>query len=237
MNPQTSAIVKTSPSGNAQRTIILGDVHGCSQELKKLLKTAKITDQDAIISVGDLISKGPDSGAVMDWAMTTPNLRCVLGNHEESLLKKWISGVQPDEGSSTAETFRQLGCSVDSCMEFIASWPFYIQGDGFLVVHAGLDPRIDSIDRQSPRDLTTIRIPQGMSVPWYEAYAGNQLVVFGHWSKPEPVIRSNAIGLDTGCVYGGHLTALILPERRLISVPAERVYCRGRHSSPTPLVT
>jgi hypothetical protein len=48
--------------------------------------------------------------------------------------------------------------------------------------------------------------------------------VFGHWARPEPVVRPNAIGLDTGCVYGGELTAVILPERRLVSVPARRVY-------------
>ena len=63
-----------------------------------------------------------------------------------------------------------------------------------------------------------------MDDPWYESYTGETTVVFGHWARPEPVVRENAIGLDTGCVYGGRLTAVILPERNLVSVPAKRAY-------------
>ena len=223
MNQETLSTREGSFSGE-QRTVIIGDVHGCSVELAKLLGAAEITEKDNIICVGDLISKGPDSRSVMEWAMATPNLRCVLGNHEERLLERWISGEKPDAQSSAGETFRQLGDSLEESMNFIRSWPLYVEGDGFVVVHAGLDPRKPTLEKQSLRDLTTIRMPEGMDIPWYEAYTGERLVVFGHWSKPEPVIRPNAIGIDTGCVYGGHLTALILPEKRLVSVPAERSY-------------
>ena len=111
-------------------------------------------------------------------------------------------------------------------MNFIRSWPLYVEGDGFVVVHAGLDPRKPSLEKQSIRDLTTIRMPEGMDIPWYEAYTGERLVVFGHWANTEPVIRSNAIGLDTGCVYGGTLSALILPERRIISVPSVKSHLK-----------
>ena len=93
-----------------------------------------------------------------------------------------------------------------------------------MIVHAGLDPRVPMVRQQSPRDLLTIRVPEGMRVPWYEAYTGEKTVVFGHWARNEPLIHPKAIGLDTGCVYGGRLTALILPEQRLISVPAEKTY-------------
>ena len=172
-NPLTYAV----GSGD-RKTLIIGDVHGCATELERLLKVADVSDEDQIISVGDLICKGPDSGCVMEWAMSTPNLRCVLGNH----------------------------------------------GEGFFVVHAGVDPRVTVFDGQSRRDLTSIRIPEGMSIPWYDDYADDRLAVFGHWARPDPVVRSNAIGLDTGCVYGGSLTALILPERRLVSVPAAQEY-------------
>jgi diadenosine tetraphosphatase ApaH/serine/threonine PP2A family protein phosphatase len=195
--------------------------------LEKLLRVAEVTEKDAIISVGDLITKGPDSRSVMEWAMATPNLRCVLGNHEENLLRRWNGGETPEPNSSAGQTFLQLGDSLDETMNFIKAWPPYIEEDGFLVVHAGLDPRKSTLGDQSLLDLTTIRIPEGMDVPWYEAYTGEQLVIFGHWSKPEPVIRRNVIGLDTGCVYGGRLTALILPEKRLVSVPAERSYIHG----------
>lgn len=219
IHPASDTLV--SASG---RTIIIGDVHGCIVELRKLLEIAGVGSTDRIISVGDLVRKGPDSAAVIRWAMEKPNLRCVLGNHEERLLTRWLAGETPGKGSPDWEMRRQLGDSYNDAMEFIRSWPLYLEGDGFLVVHAGLDPRVPSVNLQSPRDLMTIRIPEGMHLPWYEGYTRDPLVVFGHWARSEPLIRPHAIGLDTGCVYGGSLTALILPERRLISVPAEKVY-------------
>ncbi len=209
-----------------KRTIIIGDVHGCFHELKKLLEAVEIRPSDEIISVGDLVRKGPDSAAVLRWAMETPNLRCVLGNHDARLLFRWLEGQKPDRGSADWEMHRQLGDSYNDAMEYIRSWPLYIEMGEFLVVHAGLDPRVSTVRLQSPHDLMTIRVPDGMHIPWYEAYTGDPVVVFGHWARNEPLIRPKTIGLDTSCVYGGHLTALILPERRLISVPAEKVYQR-----------
>lgn len=209
-----------------KRTIIIGDVHGCIVELRKLLAAVEIMPSDEIICVGDLVRKGPDSASVLRWAMETPNLRCVLGNHDARLLFRWFEGQKPDRGTADWEMRRQLGDSYNDAMQYIRSWPLYIEAGGFLVVHAGLDPRVSTVRLQSPQDLMTIRVPDGMHIPWYEAYTGDQIVVFGHWARNEPLIRPNAIGLDTGCVYGGRLTALILPERRLISVPAEKAYQR-----------
>ena len=208
------------------RTIIIGDVHGCASELESLLKKVEVSKGDELIAVGDLVRKGPDSGSVISWAMETPNLRCVLGNHEVRLLDRWVAGEAPDPGSPDEEILRQLGDRYNEAMAFIKSWPLYLERDGFFVVHAGIDPRIPTLEQQSRRDLTTIRVPEGMSVPWYEAYTDDRLAVFGHWARPEPIIHPNAIGLDTGCVYGGALTALVLPEKRLVSVPAAQEYQR-----------
>jgi len=220
----TPSIFKDSRSGQLGRTIIIGDVHGCHSELMQLLQAAEVKESDRIVSVGDLISKGPDSLAVMKWAMNAPNLRCVLGNHEARLLDRWRSGVSPDPGTYDAEICRQLGDSYEESMQFINTWPLYHEDGGALIVHAGIDPRLSSIEQQSRRDLLNIRIPEGMDNPWYEIYEGSCPIVFGHWAKHDPVVRDNAIGLDTGCVYGGALTALVLPECRLLSIPASREY-------------
>ena len=203
---------------------MIGDIHGCMTELRSLLEAVVPTEDDEIIAIGDLVRKGPDSASVLRWAMETPNLRCVMGNHEQRLLTRWLAGDKPEKGSSDWEMLGQLGDSYNEAMDFIRSWPLYLEGENFLVVHAGLDPRISEVRQQSPRDLMTIRVPDGMHVPWYEDYNKERLVVFGHWAKRDPMIRPNVIGLDTGCVYGGALTALILPERRLISVPAVQEY-------------
>ncbi|MBI3565053.1 MAG: metallophosphoesterase [Elusimicrobia bacterium] len=206
-----------------KRTIIIGDVHGCSAELKDLLRAVNARPDDRLISVGDLINKGPDSRGVMEWAMGARNLECVVGNHELRFVNCWRRSAVPRARPHDEETWHQLGDLREAAMRYAASWPLTIDGGSFLVVHAGFDPR-KSLGLQSVAALTDIRRLRDTDEPWYESYRGRQLVVYGHWSKPAAVVRPNSIGLDTGCVYGGALTALILPERRLVSVPARRVY-------------
>ncbi|MDX6770542.1 MAG: metallophosphoesterase [Elusimicrobiota bacterium] len=206
------------------RTIVIGDVHGCPDELQDLLRATEAGPADRLISVGDLVSKGPDTRAVLEWAMATPNLECVVGNHELRLLRHWKAGTRSAEKSHDAETYRQLGERYDEVMRFIARWPVTASGEGFTVVHAGFDPRED-LEWQSRERLTNLRLLDDGRA-WYEHYRASRLVVFGHWARREPVLRPNAVGLDTGCVYGGALTALILPERRLVSVRARREYAR-----------
>jgi predicted phosphodiesterase len=218
----------TSP----KRTLVIGDVHGCLTELNEMLARSGLGENDEIICVGDLVGKGPDSLGVLQWAMSDSRVRCVLGNHEARLLKAWQSGKAPREKASDAETFRQLGEHFDACMKFVNAWPLYIEDRDFLVVHAGLDPSVPELSQQNPEDLYNIRTLRDGLTPWYEEYRGEKLVLFGHWAKLHTVIRANAAGLDTGCVYGGSLTAMLLPERRLISVPAHRSY-RAKKDWPT----
>jgi serine/threonine protein phosphatase 1 len=212
-------------SGAARRTVIVGDVHGCLAELQDLLRAARVQSSDRLISVGDLLCKGPDSRGVLEWAMRTPNLECVLGNHELRFLNCWRRGAVPDVKPYDLETYASFGDGYEAAMRFVSRWPLTIAEKDFLVVHAGFDPR-RPLARQSDVALTNMRRLKDTEQPWYERYEDERLVVFGHWAQPEPVVRRNAIGLDTGCVYGGALTALILPERRLVRVPARRAYAR-----------
>ncbi len=208
----------------SRRTIVIGDVHGCFDELRDLLRATQAGPEDRLISVGDLVSKGPDSRAVLDWAMSAPNLECVIGNHELRLLSHWKAGTFSREKAHDEETYRQLGGRYEDAMRFIERWPVTASGEGFTVVHAGFDPR-EGLEWRSRAQLTNLRrLDDGRA--WCEHYRESRLVVFGHWARREPVLRPNAVGLDTGCVYGGSLTALILPERRLVSVPARREYVR-----------
>ncbi len=204
------------------RTIVIGDVHGCWTELQELLRATGASSADRLISVGDLICKGPDSRSVIEWAMRTPNLECALGNHELRLLRHWRAGTKSNEKSHDAETYRQLGDAYGRAMRYVERMPLTISGPGFLVVHAGFDPR-EGLEWQSAARLTdTRRLDDGK--PWYEHYRDRTLVAFGHWARRRPVVRPNAVGLDTGCVYGNSLTAMILPERVLVSVPSRRAY-------------
>ena len=207
----------------SSRTIIIGDIHGCSEEVKDLLQLLDVHPSDQLISVGDLICKGPDSLGVLLWAMNTPNLTCILGNHEARFLKYWRQDKRSEEKIYDAETYQQLEPHYYMCMNFINTWPLYKETKDFLVVHAGIDPRKGAISNQKVEDLLNLRKLEN-GEPWYQTYREEKTVLFGHWAKPEPQVRPNAIGLDTGCVYGGELSAWIFPERRLVSVPARRCY-------------
>ena len=210
---------------SAPRTIVLGDVHGCLRELEALLRAAEACPSDRLVSVGDLIAKGPDSRGVLDWALETPNLDCVLGNHELRLLEAWRRGRLPEAKPYDAETCRQLAPDYGRYISFLSSWPSSVRGAGWFAVHAGFDPRGPALDRQPRERLASLRLLEDTGRPWYEQYAAPRLAVFGHTPRRDgPLVRDNAVGLDTGCVYGGRLTAIILPERRLVSVPARRAY-------------
>lgn len=214
------------PPSSAQRTILIGDIHGCAWELEQLLKKLEVGDDDRLVSVGDLICKGPESTAVLDWALATPRLTCVLGNHEARFVRYRNEGIENLEKPYDSSVIRQMGSSFDKYIEFIKTWPLYVDEPDFLAVHAGINPRLKSLAQQDIETLTTVRRLAGATRPWYEDYRDDKTIVFGHWARRQPIVRPNAVGLDTGCVYGGELTALILPERRLVSIQARHEYYR-----------
>ncbi len=219
------------PSSLSLRTIIIGDIHGCTRELDELLRITEASSKDRILCVGDLICKGPDSLGALLWAMQSKNVECVLGNHEARFLEYWKSGETPERKPYDYATFKQFGDRYDECMKFISSWPLYRNEPEFLLVHAGVDPRIEEMEKQDPSDLVKLRKLSDEEGAWYDHYHREKLIVFGHWVRREPLLRKNAIGIDTGCVYGGKLSALVLPERRIVQVSARREY---RHKESWP---
>ena len=211
------------------RTLIIGDVHGCSDELKELLdKIRPVRGVDRVIFIGDLINKGPDSRGV--WRQFKAiQAEAVMGNHELRLLEM-AEGRWPPGGLLT-RTRAQFGPDFPRLVDDLRRWPYVIEAPHFLAVHAGFYPD-RPVWETPPQVLVTIRQWErtgrasvtGDDPPWFEHYHGDKLVVFGHWAALGGIIRPNVIGVDTGCVYGGHLTALELPGRRLIQVKARRAY-------------
>jgi len=214
----------------SKKTIIIGDVHGCIDEMRALVQQTNYrAGTDDLIFVGDLINRGPDSLAVWKY-FTELGARSVIGNHELHLIrdsrgisvkKRWIA----DFKTAFGDQFQPF-------LTDISSWPTYIETDQYMVVHGGIVPESHPKDTD-PTRLTSIRtfdpktgdLQSEESQPWFDFYNEEKLVVFGHWAKLGGVQRPNVIGLDTGCVYGKKLTALVLPDRELVSVAAKKVYC------------
>ena len=215
----------------AKQVFIVGDVHGAFRELRLLLKKASWDPcYHRLILLGDLINKGPDSFKVLSWVRGQKGVTALLGNHE----LKFIQDVT--EGQELSESFQKLkqdmGEDLVDWLAYIKSWPVYVEEENFLAVHGGVLPG-EHPSQSKTEHLVRIRYwdkkegklsDDGRQATWHDLYKGDKLVVYAHWAKQGLQIKPHSIGLDTGCVYGGRLTGLWLPERNIIQVSCPK-YC------------
>jgi diadenosine tetraphosphatase ApaH/serine/threonine PP2A family protein phosphatase len=209
------------------RTIVVGDIHGCYDELMDLLDKVGFGADDSVVSVGDLITKGPKNREVLELFMTDPRFSSVMGNHDLALRRRW-NGEKFKLKPSQKPTHKELKKDKEHYVSYLNSLPFMIDLGTHLVVHAGIRPGV-ALHSQTSEDLTELRSlgpdrAKRDGTPWYEAYDGEKTVLFGHWPASEPRRAEKAIGLDTGCVYGHRLTACIIETGELQSVPARQAY-------------
>lgn len=241
----------------SNKVLIIGDVHGCLTELKLLIEKAIHQHNEgfenfrAIVLVGDLVNKGPQSAEVVKFVrwqqQNNHNMFTVRGNHDDRALAAAL-GDEECARKSKYDWVKE-GLS-DQDIDWLAETPYTItipsrllqQSQGSehetkhdqdaIVVHAGLIPNI-SLNDQQTKTMTTIRdlISTSDKIDGQEtkesiakAWKGPELVIFGHDAKRGLQQEKYAIGLDTGCVYGKQLTGIILPERTVVSVDALEVY-------------
>jgi len=214
----------------ASRTIVVGDIHGCYDELLELVDEVKLKHGDRLVAVGDLLAKGPKSRETLELFMSDERFTTVMGNHDLALRRRW-NGEDIELKGAQKETHKELKGEKDKYTQFLNTLPFVIDLGTHLVVHAGLRPNVE-LQSQTTGDLTRLRTlgPDRESdegTPWYHVYNGEKIVLFGHWPSSEPRRGPKAIGLDTGCVYGYTLTAYILETDEFVSVKAKRAYDSG----------
>ncbi|MBO0952738.1 polynucleotide kinase-phosphatase [Fibrella forsythiae] len=233
---------------------IIGDVHGCLTELHELLtKLGYVMKKDdaginrvthpegrKALFVGDLIDRGPDSVSVLKLVMqmvADQTGLCVPGNHDAKL-GKYLAGKKVQLTHGLAETVKQLEAEPIEFRQSVNAFIYklvshFVLDDGKLVVaHAGLKESMQGRGSGTVRSFclygdTTGEIDEfGLPVrlDWATNYKGKAMVVYGHTPFPEAEWVNNTIDIDTGCVFGGKLTALRYPERELVSVPAHQLY-------------
>lgn len=225
------------------RSIFIGDVHGCARELGDLLDRVGPSAGDAVYFVGDLVARGPDTPGVLRLFREV-GAKGVMGNHEARLLDVRRARRAGEPTTRMGPTHEELLAKLpDADWELLATLPLYLKVDehDLLVVHAGLAPGVP-VERQEAWTLTHIRsleegVPSahpGME-SWSAEYRGGPHVVFGHDARRGLQLRAHATGLDTACVYGEQLSALVVPkgeslppseERRdlVVSTPAYAAY-------------
>jgi protein phosphatase len=237
---------------------VIGDVHGCFDELVDLLKQlgyfveaesrsdassrylVKRPEGRKAIFVGDLVDRGPKIPEVLRLVMSMVEARtalCVPGNHDIKLMRK-LRGkdVQPTHG--LANSLEQLDTETPEFRTKVAEFiddlvSHYVLDDGKLVVaHAGMKEEMQGRGSGKVREFALYGETTGetdeFGLPvrynWAAEYRGRAMVVYGHTPVPQPDWLNRTINIDTGCVFGGTLTALRYPERELVSVPARATY-------------
>ena len=233
---------------------IIGDIHGCFDELLDLLgalgyefENAGKVDCDAshpqgrrVVFVGDLVDRGPKTPDVTRLVMNmvaSGHALCVAGNHDVKLMRKLL-GKSVSMTHGLPESMQQLEGETEEFKQKLCKFldgliSHYVFDEGKLVVaHAGLKEAFQG--RSSARvrtfclygETTGETDEYGLPVRynWAQDYRGRAAVVYGHTPVPEAVWLNNTICLDTACVFGGKLTALRYPERELVEVAARQTY-------------
>ena len=229
-----SYVALSAPAG---RLIFIGDIHGCYEELVELLWRVAPASGDVVVSVGDVVTKGPAADRCLDLWRERGYL-AVQGNNEQKVLER----AHPLLRFFTRDRVQRRG----DLLRYIASWPLVIDFPpvALAAVHGGFLPHMhvnaEEVERERDAivDLRWIRRKNGEWRPvpkekkkkddvlWAEKWKGDRFVLYGHTPVEEPKFDPRALGLDTGCVYGGALTAAVFRggEWTIESVKARRRY-------------
>jgi len=212
-----------------RRKIIIGDVHGCVDQLERLLKDVNRTPDDHVIMLGDLVDRGPDSAACIDVAIRIQleqgSPSAIIGNHEEKHLMYEHNRREPTH----PEHIRTRSQLKRHHYDFIRSMPTYVSlpENNVVCVHAGVWPNRPMHEQRMTHLLHAQMInPSGdteksywpSKVPqhqtgwefWTKHWKGPERVVFGHTVMTEPLITDKAVGLDLGACFGERLCALVI---------------------------
>ncbi len=228
------------------RVICIGDVHGCLDELKELLRKVEWKPDDRVIMVGDLVDRGPNSVGCVRFVKTA-NFECVAGNHDNKFAryyrheKKRLSAEKAggkkykNPMRLNAEKQAVYDSMTDAELKWLSNLPdsIHLKDLNVLVVHAGVQPGrepmgqpgnvyrhcryvYDKDFKLATLDTTTFAKPEGSSL-WGQLYDGKMDIIHGHhvgdMEDPQIFVNTNggrAIGIDTGCCFGGKLTAYVM---------------------------
>ncbi len=226
--------------------LIIGDIHGCYHEMLALIDKAGISSSDEIISLGDIVDRGPHSWETIQFFMNNKNSRCILGNHE----RKNIKVQNRDIPASDSQFITRLELGKEKYYEvcqYFKTLPNYLLLDEALCAHAYFEP---GIDLQHQKDIVLNGVISGERLihiehekrtgkNWYELYDLEKPLIVGHHNylgTGAPLVWNDRVFcIDTGCVHGGFLTGILLPEYKIIQVQSKMDYwkdIRGKHTIP-----
>ncbi|MEK6658670.1 MAG: metallophosphoesterase [Campylobacterota bacterium] len=208
--------------------IIYGDIHGCLDEFQKLRDQINPRNSDTEVCVGDIITKGSHSIETLHYIQEN-GILSVLGNHEDKIIRYLKHRESPKKNPISLDDNEQQ--IVDNLthkdIEFLRSLPLFLHFGDITVVHGGLQNSmvLKNLSNREHQKLLRLRyldqeghfVAHGEeteeSIFWADVYDGNQgFIIYGHQSFKEVKINKFAIGIDTGCIYGNKLSAIIFKD-------------------------
>ncbi len=212
------------------KLIIYGDIHGCYDEFISLRNKINPQKDDIEVCVGDIITKGSHSIKTLRYIQEN-GIRSVLGNHEDKIIRYLDHQESPKKNPILLDSDEQqiVNHLTPEAIEFLRSLPLFLCFDHITVIHGGLQNSmvLENLSKRDQQKLLRLRyldqeehfIAYGdeteKSIFWADIYDGNQgFVVYGHQWLKEVKVNKYAIGIDTGCVYGNKLSAVIFEDKQ-----------------------
>lgn len=213
-----------------KRTIFIGDIHWCYDELKLLIKRLDIQKKDCIYFVGDYINKWPKSFKVVKFLYKNrEQYKWVLWNHDYYFFEKLVNDIKLKKQEK--KLYKKLQENPE-IFDFYRNLPLYIEEEDFLLIHWWLNPE-KAVKDHSGQEITNMRVYKDK--PWYEYYNQDKKIIYWHWAMQWVNIRKNAIGLDSWCCYWGFLTAYVLETGELIQQGSLDQYAKIDYSHVNPV--
>lgn len=219
----------------SERLIVIGDIHGCADEFEELLEALAPSKTDKLVLLGDLVNRGPDSRRVIQLARKHATAS-LLGNHELRLLNFRKTDDPTHLKAYDHDTLAQLD---RAGWDYLAAMRLTYEDrhHRVVLVHGGFLPGT-SWRSQPARIVTRIQVidssgePSKRSEapearPWTDFWRGPPFVIYGHTPRDEVARTKWTLGIDTSCVLGGHLTAVVLPGLEIVQVRARKRYYGG----------
>ena len=208
------------------RTIVIGDIHGCYDELIELISEINVSEEDLIIALGDIVDRGNKSKEVFQFFQNRKNSIVLMGNHERKHLQENLTYAQ--------EIVKlQMDDDYEDFVQWINALPIYYEDDSAKIIHA-------YYEHDKPLTAQKLEVLIGTSsgnrylqkkytnaTEWILNYNDSKAIIYGHEVVGNfPKIHHNTFGIDTGCCHGGYLTAIELPQFSIHQVKAKRDYWR-----------
>jgi len=207
------------------QTLVIGDIHGCLDELRELIDRAALCAGDQIIALGDVVDRGPHSAGVVRFLREHPQARSIRGNHEQKHILSRRGRLQPSLSQNIAR--REMGeqAHAEACA-WMSDLPLYIQRPEALLLHGFFEPGVPLTEQKPHVTMGTMsgerHLQRTLPEPWYRLYDHPTPIVVGHRDyrrDGQPfVYQDRVFGLDTTVYSGGRLTGLLLPAFRFVQV-------------------